>query len=235
MSGGFIKQYCSENIYVSQKRKINIAIVMVSFTDIPLVDYKKYCRKEKIDNKFELGYYGDYGIGLTKEWAITNRLNPVLYIQQKSLAAESLVHLVKELKSIEKENFEKKIKTAPLIYYSKNYEGKNPKNEASDSIYRFYNEREWRYVPLNPTEINNMHIVRPGFQNPFEKKTENLKLTDCVLSFSFNDISYIIVKEDAEIPLIIETIKRKFVEIKNQELELLYTKILTTKQLINDF
>ena len=49
---------------------------MISFCDIPLSLAKTQIKS-----------YGKYGIGMSKEWGITNKLNPVVYIESQSLLA----------------------------------------------------------------------------------------------------------------------------------------------------
>jgi len=53
-------------------------VPMVSFCDIPLSQIRDHISK-----------YGDYGIGLTREWGIRNKLNPVLYLEPSSFLSES--------------------------------------------------------------------------------------------------------------------------------------------------
>ena len=45
-----------------------IAIPMVSFCDIPLSQISNHTK-----------HYGNYALGLKKEWGIKNKINPVLY------------------------------------------------------------------------------------------------------------------------------------------------------------
>jgi hypothetical protein len=68
--------YCKENIIIGN-RTFEFAVPMVSFCDIPLSEVKAHIEK-----------YGKYGIGLTKEWAEKQKLNPVLYIEKDSFLSK---------------------------------------------------------------------------------------------------------------------------------------------------
>ena len=50
-----------------------IAIPMICFCDIPLSLIHEHMEE-----------YGNYGIGMKKEWAIRNRINPVIYAIEKT-------------------------------------------------------------------------------------------------------------------------------------------------------
>lgn len=73
---GFRIKYCSEKIELGNGSS-NAAHPMISFCDIPLSDSIQH-----------FDAYGRYGIGLSKKWAIENGVNPVLYIDKKSLVAK---------------------------------------------------------------------------------------------------------------------------------------------------
>lgn len=60
----FRLSYCSEQIRTRGSQKFSFAIAMVSFCDIPLSDYKKHFGDIK---GRKMGYYGDYGLGMTKK------------------------------------------------------------------------------------------------------------------------------------------------------------------------
>jgi hypothetical protein len=67
MLGGFHSSYCKEKF-----NNNDLLIPMVSFCNIPIRDVENYM------------YYGDYGLGFTMEWAIDNKLSPVIYVHENS-------------------------------------------------------------------------------------------------------------------------------------------------------
>jgi hypothetical protein len=81
LKAGFWPKYCLEDIGWQNFEKFDyIAFPMVCFCDIPLSRIAEHT-----------GYYGSYGIGLEKEWAEKNALNPVLYISSKSGLRDSIL------------------------------------------------------------------------------------------------------------------------------------------------
>ncbi|MDA3779645.1 MAG: abortive infection system antitoxin AbiGi family protein, partial [Bacteroidales bacterium] len=86
-SKGFRICYCSEKVNTRGGKSYSFAIPMVSFCDIPIVEYKKHFYHTKGK---KLGYYGDYGIGLNKSWATKNGLYPVVYIDYNSFTGTGL-------------------------------------------------------------------------------------------------------------------------------------------------
>ena len=83
----------------------------------------------------------------------------------------------------------------------KSYEGQTYYNPNIHN--RFYDEKEWRYIPLN---VDNLHLSialddYDGNRDVFEKKIkeENHRIQEVNrLEFSVDDISYIFLKEDDE-------------------------------------
>ncbi|MBN1471996.1 MAG: hypothetical protein JW925_09460 [Syntrophaceae bacterium] len=57
------------------------AIPMVCFCDLPLSTIAPH-----------LEFFGNYGLGLTKEWGIQNGLNPVMYMSNVSYLNQYILH-----------------------------------------------------------------------------------------------------------------------------------------------
>lgn len=77
LDDNFHLKYCHETVRLGSAQ-FDVVIPMVSFCDIPLSQIKNHILS-----------YGEYGIGLTKRWAIKNKHNPVLYIEPESNLADS--------------------------------------------------------------------------------------------------------------------------------------------------
>jgi hypothetical protein len=71
--------YCKENFQLLGKPSGEYYYPMISFCDLPLGSIKNHIAK-----------YGCYGIGMTKEWGIKNKLNPVLYLENSSNIAKDV-------------------------------------------------------------------------------------------------------------------------------------------------
>ncbi|HGY6874107.1 TPA: abortive infection system antitoxin AbiGi family protein, partial [Escherichia coli] len=69
----YFKPFLARERIVGVKGRRNFAVPMVSFCDIKLSQIKDHS-----------GKYGEFGFGLTKEWAEKNDLHPVLYMNQGS-------------------------------------------------------------------------------------------------------------------------------------------------------
>lgn len=224
---GFKVKYCYENVKASEKGDIHAAFPMVSFCDIPLSQVKEHIES-----------YGDYGIGLKKEWAKSKKLSPVLYFDKDS----ELINYIREeferlnekskKKEIDFSDFEHIIK---ILAYSKNYEADLTRKEIVIKNYRFYNEREWRYVP-NEADLNGAKpwVTKQNYNK--DKSRYNDTLNHIRLAFDTNDISYIIVKNESDIKDITQAIRNTFSDkCTMQEMEILLTRIITTDQIIYDF
>jgi len=69
----YFKNFLARERIVEVKGRRNFAVLMVSFCHIKLSQINDHS-----------GKYGEFGFGLTKEWAEKNVLHPVLYMNQGS-------------------------------------------------------------------------------------------------------------------------------------------------------
>lgn len=229
------------------------AVPMISFCDIPL---------SQISNHIK--YYGDYCIGLKKEWGIENAINPVIYFHKYSDYCQNmksmLLKLYREAEMVEKLNkqFEDlkelgkmfhRLSTnnfvmlgdhlLKLIFQSKPYKGKLWRNNRVINNVNFYDEKEWRFVPSMQTLVKNkipLSLEEERF-NDTEirgKYTEILKMC-CKLSFEPKDIKYIIVKDDKEILYMMRRIDEIKVKYSIDEKDLLKSRLISINQILEDF
>ncbi|WP_175635989.1 abortive infection system antitoxin AbiGi family protein [Pedobacter ghigonis] len=227
-SRGFRFSYCSEKINTRGSKNFSGAIAMVSFCDIPLSDYKKHFYNKK--NTDDLGYYGDYGIGLSKKWANRKGLNSVFYIEYNSYVSTSIRKQFEVFMLGDKRVSH--IDTQQVFLYTKNYEGelyRDSKLKRRD--YRFYDEREWRLVPDSTTLGGNPTVLDDRVYNA-DKVMYNTLISHNLLKFEISDISYIIVKNEAEVRLVYQTLHDVF---DKDLIDLTTIRVLTSDQITSDF
>lgn len=218
---------CKESISFGEK--VNIFYVpMVSFCDIPLSEVKDHISK-----------YGNYGLGMTKEWGIRMRLNPVLYMMQTSELSNSYrtafnyISIADGIQNVNDWSSEKK-SLADVLRYMKNYEADLIRQNKTIPNYRFSDEREWRYVPPY-TENCDMLMRNSYYEVPKNKDLSDAKLTELRLVFEPNDIKYIIINDDSEIGEFVEHLRRvKGKSYALHDIERLTTRIMTTEQILSD-
>lgn len=206
------------------------AVPMVSFSDLRLSELK--------DN---IGTYGKFGIGLTKDWAIQIGLNPVMYASQKSLFTENfiqatehffnLVHQSDDIAGIYETAYNNTLNT---LRYIKNYQGdliRPGKRTIKD--YVFANEREWRYVP--PISEDILAFVPIDQIKTLEQKTQfNHKASHLRLNFQPDDIKYLIVEKDQDINDLITHLRLVKERFSFNTVERLTSRVLTYEQIEKD-
>lgn len=226
----FYPRFSLEYYQVDEITSFKIGIPMVSFCDIPLSLVYKHMAK-----------YGNYGIGMSKEWAERNRLNPVLYLRRGSQTTQILndvlnvgaeaVEGVRKL-GIEIESLTKRRDLLiKLFTFTKPFDCLTKDSE----ITKYYDEREWRYVP-DPSSYNGAKIIltENKFKDPLLSE-ENEKLKKAKLRFHPSDINYIIIKEESERLDLLEEIgqiKRKY---ERHTRSVLLSKIISAEQIFQDF
>lgn len=199
--------YCRETLETDVPNEYNCyAVPMVSF-----------CDSNPDNMKEPLNSYKNYAIGLKKEWAYKNKLNPVIYLNQNSNVVSNLNILHKEIfkNTVADKLNQAEIALADLFRHIKNYKGLLIRENDFGDIkltenYLFSNEKEWRYCPTIEELAGNLFIADSIYTNDdiknkenYEcfkkiKKSENEKISNLKLEFSIDDISDIIVTKDSE-------------------------------------
>lgn len=225
LEDGFKLKYCREEFWLVGQSEV-LHVPMISFCDIPF---------SQVVNHIER--YGCYGIGLSKEWAVRNGLNPVLYVQDNSLLAKSYYSLMTFLHEKEEKG---EIDKTPrrfgvdIVRYIKNYEGMLARRDCEPELYRFSDEREWRYVPPYSDDFNSVYMTED-----FEKETAdraNKRLRKLRLKFEPGDISYIVIDNDSEIAMVADHMnKTKSEKYTISQAQKIMTRIITYDQICGDF
>jgi hypothetical protein len=202
------------------------AIPMVCFCDIPLSNIAEHTQK-----------YGSYAIGVKKKWAIEQGITPILYVHDNSsFIGQGLDALNWSLELGEKDSehlSERLAQVMSMFFMMKPYEGYQERGGKRKKV-RFYDEREWRYIPpiCGP---------QPNFltEKRFNDKTkrDNLNSFNEQFGISFNPdvINYLIVEKENEIvPLMHElhSIKGSF---SYNSVELLSSRIISMDRIREDF
>lgn len=218
---GFKLKYCGEKLDLGTAKGSNAAHPMVSFCDIPLTESSAHFKS-----------YGFYGIGLYKEWAFRKELNPVLYIEKNSYMAKSLSSMIECVRQKDSGSIGNEMYL--LKAFTKNYSGNLVTSTRKEKNYIFYNEREWRYVPQKEDIESTISTLLSYYEE--NKDSLNAKIANFRLKFEPQDISYIIVKSTNEIPDIIRYLKDIYSDrCTAKELDILFSKICSTEQILSDY
>ena len=227
----FWPHYSLNGIKSLKDKKIDRSYPMVSFCDIPLSQIKGHIK-----------IYGDYAIGLSKEWGIENKVCPVLYYYKNSSFWDGMREIIDNIRSYNESYEQLKVGALTITVYRKLYEGylfRNYENDYLDEKIRFYDEREWRYVPP-VTELRKEKIAVL-----LSKKQENISKIETYedkmkkkfrLKFSPKDVKYIIVRDDDEILELSESLGHiKGSDYLHNDIKLLTSRLISIKQVLEDF
>jgi hypothetical protein len=260
LSDKFYGSFCIETLHFDNKED-KLYVPMISFCDIPLTI---------LSNKTK---YGEFGLGMTKEWGIKNQLNPVLYLEKNSSLSDSIVQSfigAHKLLDILEPEFERinsaldkmtedqnnnsldiikftelnneRIRQGQIyntiahirysLCFTKHYSDDLVRNNITTPNYKFYDEREWRYLPKLGSPIFNTIRSADDYNN-WRGQTENKPIiSDVSLSFNYQDIEFIIVEKSSDEIEIKEFIKN-LSNFNQNERETLYSKITSFERIRN--
>lgn len=222
---GFQLSLCQESVF---------AIPMISFCDVPISNANYY-----FDN------YGSYAIGMNLDWAIRNKLNPVLYIEKSSYLSDKFNAGYKAGVEIDDESFPdhtlgeyNTIIESLLEYhrYTKPFKGELiRKGKVVKKDYKFYDEREWRYIPEKSNPYFPFGLRGLDYENFLKQNQYKPHFKEQELKFDADDIKYIIIKDKSEVPKIISFLMSLSNLGSPNDIQQLFPKILIANQIIEDF
>lgn len=245
LSSGFKPRFCLEqfgmsDLLLNELEKASIvseenfeeAFPMTCFCDLPISHIASH-----------LEFYGSYGIGLTKDWAMKNGLTPLTYVHPNSSQINYLRSLAKLIwaatsgKKLESHK-DPRYQLFELSGFFKPYEGEMWRINKYVTK-RFYDEREWRYIPFIIPEseeefTEDYRLNKEEFLNEVKRAKANKYIAENhPLKFDFSDIKYIIIKSDSEAEAMTEAINS--LSFSSTQKNILVTKIISTQQIKEDF
>lgn len=190
LRNGIIPNYCSENLYHDEEVDITLGIPMVSFCDIPLSRTYRHTKE-----------YGNYGIGLATEYAEDHNINPVLYVSNDRIIRDSFPSVFNR----DNRNARCVLPTSIQGLLKRIY-GKYNDKEINN-----YTENEWRYFVKNSKTLPWFRSMEKylAWRGNGSKPSplNNPYLIANKLTFDYRYINHIIVKNEKEVPYMIDYIQ----------------------------
>jgi hypothetical protein len=221
IENGFYPRYRFEHTTLSDlfSRTSTVSPVpMVCFCDIPITLTEKHSQK-----------YSRCAIGVSKDWGYKKGLNPVIYVSTNSALGDAIGALANSFSNYHSSQIkclESNMTIVSLISqamkgfihlstYVKQYENNSEKiflNQQEQTIDkgRFYDEREWRFVPVDKSGLPPVLIPHSDFQDEEKMKEHNRGLEKYKLEFGLDDIKLLIVENDEQKIKLLKTVSNKF-------------------------
>ncbi|MBI1911987.1 MAG: hypothetical protein HYS21_08285 [Deltaproteobacteria bacterium] len=228
----FYPKYSLEALEFKGKNRAEFAYPMVCFCDIPLSQVKEHLKT-----------YGNYGIGMSREWVLSKGLNPVMYLRKDSELSNWLCCVMENstpLSAAEDSNA-RGIKGGILylLRHIKPFEGISNRI-GKNTLVKFYNEKEWRYVPFqnyeNGKEILITSLKKDEYENVELLRKKHTELEKLKLGFAPTDIKYIIVHKENEILDMVNYLENiKLPKYDTKTIKILTSRIITSEQIKKDF
>ncbi|EKO3583972.1 abortive infection system antitoxin AbiGi family protein [Vibrio metschnikovii] len=221
---GFWPRYCIEDTGWYGGDGYRIAYPMVCFCDIPLSRVSDH-----------VDFYGNYGIGVTREWAQSNGLSPVMYINQNTPVHSSLSMLLSGNRA---GNGYYPLSNSDVNILMANIKPLQGLMRVGETVINkeFYQENEWRAVPVNRESsdiapwVSEAQFLDSSFMAEANDKTKVHKS----LKLSPSDIKYIFVKSDSDISNIVKFIQDKLDYYPSVQLNILLSRIISLETIQRD-
>jgi len=249
LKDGFKIKYSLEKLGLFDNEENNLtdefAIPMICFCDIPLNLVKQH-----------ISVYGNFAIGLKKEWGEKQAICPIIYLPKYG---ETKVLLENAVRNINKNNNKiREIKNSltninqemtmidvinfyddfiDFTMYVKPYIGNFERKTIgfNDPNYKFYDEREWRYKPnkrLRQLLVDEEITIVQGLKL-VKKKNHNRPFVSAKIDLTTDVIEYIIISSFMEYKEFKQSLRKIYIE--DNDYELMLSKIICAERIIRDF
>lgn len=222
LSHGFWPRYCLEDVsWMGVDGLEYVAFPMVCFCDIPMTRIGEH-----------VDFYGSYGIGMSQDWAQRNSLNPLLYMQGNNHLHGAINDLISAVIGKESSDEEERNSMRYLLAHTKALSGKM--RVGTEFIEKkFYQESEWRYVPK--VEGVEHFLTHDEFQDEDEVKVaQESSRKHAMMKFAPNDVRYIFVPRDSDIPDIVNFIQTSMDAYSAADLKILMARITSLESITYD-
>lgn len=212
IKNGVIPNYCEEDLSFGS-RAFCIGVPISSFCDIPITLLDEHTKR-----------YGNYGLALSKDWAIRNGITPIMYVAN-DIFLESVYYHYQENQKVTDWYNRTDVKNylfnqtlhgsfplsdlvrmlsaqtkhdinTHIIGYLKKYEGVNRNNPINN-----YEENEWRYLVPDKdgtkwfwSKEDYQKWRFPNGNKNADKPRPSEELKKYTLKFGSEDVSYLLVK-----------------------------------------
>lgn len=216
LKNGFWPRYCKE---YGWGNKCDFAIPMVCFCDIPLSQISEHAT-----------FYGSWGVGVKPSWVKLHKdFTPVQYIAISSNEYNFVNRLITTLKNgtIDDAGIKKLLLAKKVIGTAIGKSGKSSKK-------KFYDEREWRYVP---SSLEYEKLIMPVKKKANFDTNDCSKLTEQIkLPIEPEYISYLIIPSERDRPKMIAGLQSIYgAERYKDILHILISRIVSLEQINDDF
>lgn len=221
MTEKFKPFFCIEDVSQLYGNQLNLTMAypMTCFCDIPI---ERHANHKKV--------YGNYGIAMTKEWGIDNHLSPVNYIHPDCTISSALKVMNGHVKYLPVNDITQVFKNCLniLLMTSKPYEGKvfdKDKRLWSSEVHRFYDEKEWRHLPL--VDKSNWHVSLEDldgdwnlFYQEIEKEQTKIQQIEYYkLKFTIKDIKHIFLEQEEDKIRFINDLSSSYSPVELEQIE----------------
>lgn len=216
LENGFWPRYCIEYGWGKMN---DFVIPMVCFCDIPLSQISEHTN-----------FYGGWGIGVKPSWGKLHKdFTPVQYIALTSTEFNFVKRLITSLKNgtIDAIGIKK-------LLLAKKVSGTAITKSGRSSRKKFYDEREWRYVPFSLIQEKLIIPLKNNIDfdtNECSKLTEHMKLP-----IEPQYISYLIIPSERYRLKMIAELESIYSSNKHKDiLHILISRIVSLEQIKDDF